>query len=61
VDLNSRLITEFTISFGFRRPDDISVAVAKEKQIKTWRRRWKTNLVEFENPGWLDLVDGWYE
>jgi len=49
------------ISFGFRRPDDISVAVAKEKQIKTWRRRWKTNLVEFENPGWLDLADGWYE
>ena len=44
-----------------RGPDDISVAVAKEKQIKTWRRRWKTNLVEFENPGWLDLADGWYE
>ena len=59
--------SEFTANYRvhdlawFQETDDISVAVAKEKQIKTWRRRWKTNLVEFENPGWLDLADGWYE
>ena len=45
----------------FEETDDVTVAIAKEKQIKTWRRRWKMNLVEFENPRWLDLADGWYE
>ena len=34
----------------FEETDDVTVAIAKEKQIKTWRRRWKMNLVEFENP-----------
>jgi len=59
--------SEFTANYRvhdlawFQEADDISVAVAKEKQIKTWRRCWKTNLVEFENPDWLDLADGWYE
>ena len=45
----------------FDETDDVTVAIAKEKQIKGWRRRWKVNLVEFENPDWLDLADGWYE
>ncbi|MCH8113844.1 MAG: GIY-YIG nuclease family protein [Chloroflexi bacterium] len=44
----------------FQETDDISAAIAKEKQIKTWHRRWKMNLVEFENPRWLDLASGWY-
>ena len=44
----------------FEETDDVAVAIAKEKQIKTWRRRWKMNLVEFENPRWLDLANGWY-
>jgi putative endonuclease len=34
----------------FEETDDVSVAIAKEKQIKTSRRQWKMNLVEFENP-----------
>ena len=44
----------------FQETDDIAVAIAKEKQIKTWRRLWKMNLVEFENPRWLDLATDWY-
>ena len=44
----------------FEETDDVAVAIAKEKQIKTWRRRWKINLVEFENPRWLNLASGWY-
>jgi len=44
----------------FEETDGISTAIVKEKQIKTWRRRWKINLVEFENPRWLDLANGWY-
>ncbi len=45
----------------YEETDDITTAIAKERQIKSWRRRWKMNLVEFENPEWKDLADGWYE
>ena len=26
-----------------------------EKQLKKWRRKWKTALIENENPEWRDL------
>ncbi|MCH8911889.1 MAG: GIY-YIG nuclease family protein, partial [Chloroflexi bacterium] len=32
----------------FEETDDITVAIAREKQIKTWRRKWKVDLVESE-------------
>jgi putative endonuclease len=31
-------------------------AIAREKQLKRWRREWKVNLIERDNPGWLDLA-----
>jgi putative endonuclease len=30
-------------------------AIKREKQIKNWRRQWKINLIEKENPDWDDL------
>jgi putative endonuclease len=30
-------------------------AIAREKQLKNWRRDWKIQLIEKENPGWSDL------
>ena len=30
-------------------------AIAREKRIKRWRRRWKLALIETMNPEWLDL------
>jgi putative endonuclease len=30
-------------------------ATARERQIKNWRRAWKIQLIERENPDWLDL------
>ena len=30
-------------------------AIAREKQIKKWRRDWKIRLIEEENPNWDDL------
>ena len=30
-------------------------AIAREKQLKNWRRSWKIELIERENPGWSDL------
>ena len=36
-------------------------AIAREKQIKRWRRDWKLALIEAENPEWRDLSDGWFD
>ncbi len=30
-------------------------AIRREKQIKEWRRDWKIELIERDNPHWLDL------
>lgn len=40
---------------------DIRDAIAREKQIKRWRREKKVRLIEEENPGWVDLSEGWYD
>ena len=40
--------------------NDINEAIAREKQLKNWKREWKNALIEKENPKWLDLSDGWY-
>ena len=37
--------------------DDPSTAIAREKEIKNWRRDWKINLVERTNPEWADLYE----
>ena len=31
-------------------------AIAREKQLKRWRREWKRNLIERQNPMWNDLA-----
>ena len=39
--------------------DDIETAIAREKQLKRWRREWKVNLVEEAYPDWRDLAGDW--
>ena len=34
---------------------DISDAILREKQLKKWRRQWKLNLINQQNPYWVDL------
>ena len=34
---------------------DINLAIAREKEIKKWRREKKNNLVITQNPEWKDL------
>jgi putative endonuclease len=36
---------------------DIHDAIAREKQIKNWERAWKKQLIEKDNPRWIDLYD----
>jgi putative endonuclease len=34
---------------------DIHEAIRREKTMKEWPRAWKTNLIEHDNPHWVDL------
>lgn len=35
----------------------INDAIAYEKKLKKWHKTWKFDLIEGNNPGWLDLFD----
>ena len=37
--------------------DDINEAIKREKQLKTFKREWKNELVEKDNKNWADLYD----
>jgi putative endonuclease len=37
----------------------VFTAIAREKQIKPWRRDKKIALIEQANPNWLDLSEHW--
>ncbi|HSX31394.1 MAG TPA: GIY-YIG nuclease family protein [Candidatus Saccharimonadales bacterium] len=39
--------------------DSIEVAIAREKQLKNWKRDWKIQLIEKQNLQWLDLTEEW--
>jgi len=38
---------------------DIRSAIAREKQLRHWRREKKLRLIAQENSNWRDLSDGW--
>jgi putative endonuclease len=42
----------------FSRPRD---AIAREKQIKAYRREKRAALIDSINPDWVDFSDGWYD
>jgi putative endonuclease len=35
---------------------EMEPAILREKQLKNWHRQWKINLVNAENPEWVDLA-----
>jgi len=37
--------------------DDIKEAINREKNIKAWKRQWKIELIEKNNPEWHDLYE----
>ncbi|MBL7721525.1 MAG: GIY-YIG nuclease family protein [Chitinophagaceae bacterium] len=41
--------------------NDVSNAIAREKQLKNWQRKWKVELIRKENPELKDLAEGWYD
>ena len=43
----------------FEETSDVRAAIAREKQLKGWRREKKNDLVEIMNPTWKDLSEDW--
>ncbi|AXB01971.1 GIY-YIG nuclease family protein [Aeromonas caviae] len=39
----------------FEAHQTMYAAITREKQLKKWRREWKINLIEKQNPTWQDL------
>jgi putative endonuclease len=40
---------------------DVRQAIAREKQVKRWRREKKVALIEAVNPTWEDLAAEWFD
>jgi putative endonuclease len=59
----SKAVRGFSAKYGadrlvwFEAHDDIVAAITREKEMKKWRRAWKLELIEKDNPQWLDLYD----
>ena len=57
----SDAIEGFTRRYGVHRivyaefHETMPDAISREKQLKKWRRAWKLELIERDNPQWLDL------
>ena len=60
----NKALPGFTSKYGvnrlvyFEMYDEMSYAIAREKQLKNWRREWKINLINGVNPEWRDLAVG---
>ena len=62
-----KLIEGFTKKYNLHKlvyyesGTDVSSVITREKQLKKWLRKWKIELIEKENPDWVDLANDWYE
>jgi putative endonuclease len=60
-----KLIPGFTSTYNVTRLvylesfGDVREAIAREKQLKGWRRDKKVSLIESTNPTWRDLSASW--
>ena len=41
----------------FELHEEMTAAIRREKQLKKWRRTWKIELIEKDNPEWRDLYE----
>lgn len=41
----------------YESTNDIESALAREKTLKKWERKWKLKIIEEINPGWRDLSE----
>jgi putative endonuclease len=61
------LIPGFTERYGLKRlvwfetHELMTAAIQRERSLKEWRRQWKINLIERDNPHWNDLYAAVFE
>ena len=59
------LVEGFSKKYGvdrlvfYEETPDIRSAIAREKQLKSWRREKKIALIKGSNPTWRDLTEDW--
>jgi len=57
------MVDGFTKRYGvhtlvwYEAHDSMESAIRREKPIKEWKRKWKLELVEKDNPEWKDLYE----
>lgn len=44
----------------YEEHNDIRFAIAREKQLKNWKRDWKVQLIKTMNPDLRDLAAEWW-
>lgn len=58
-----KIVQGFTKKYGvdklvyFEETNNINSAIAREKRLKKYKRQWKINLIQKENPEWEDLYN----
>ena len=59
----SKFTTRYRIGrlVHFEETPNVAAAIAREKEIKGWRRSKKLALIRANNPSWRDLSEDWYE
>ncbi len=56
----TKAVPGFTAQYGvdrlvwFEQYDTLEPAIQRERRIKGWKRIWKIQLIEMDNPHWLD-------
>ncbi len=59
----NKVVKGFTEKYGvdrlvyYEQTNDAYTAFQREKALKKWKRNWKLELIEKENPGWEDLYE----
>ncbi len=57
----NKVVPGFTTKYGvdrlvwFESHETTEAAKLRERQIKEWKRVWKIELIERDNPHWIDL------
>lgn len=41
----------------FEQFNDVNLAISREKRLKEYQRKWKLDLINFNNPSWDDLYE----
>lgn len=59
----NKLVLGFTAKYNvnklvyYEQHSDIFEAIHREKSLKKWLRKWKLQLIERDNPNWIDLYE----